>query len=959
MTVLFCDVEGSTSLGESVDPEALRELLARYFDRLSEIIEKHGGTVEKFVGDAVMAVFGVPVVHEDDALRALRAAAEILEVLPELGLRARIGVNSGEVVTGTEERLATGDAVNVAARLEQAAPAGGVLLGAATALLARGAVDLEPVPPLELKGKSAPVEAYLLTAVHEATPRRLDTAMVGRERELRALRAAFARVVDERACHLFTVLGVAGIGKSRLVAEFLAGVDARILQGRCLSYGDGITYWPVVEILKQLGSLPSEHAAGASLRSLLGESDAATSADEIAWAFRKLLEEEARKGPVICVLDDLHWGEETLLELVEHIAFLSRDSLILVVCLARPELLDRRAGWGAGHANATTVVLEPLDEAEANELLDALGGMERGLRKRIADAADGNPLYLEEMVALVRESGEPEIAVPPTIQALLAARLDQLDPAERTVLERAAVEGRVFHRSAVQALLDDGAQLSTSLVSLLREDLVRPEPTGIPGDEAYRFRHLLLRDAAYDAMPKAVRAELHERYAAWCEEHRPYLVELDDVVGHHLEQASRYKSELGKPDAALAAMAGERLATAGRRALWRGDNLAASVVLERAVALLPHTRTGVALELDLVSAQSTPKRAAAIADAASERAREAGDAPGVAAARVVAAFQRLLAGEGGSDEIEAEAKVALELLEPAEAHAELAHVWAALGYGVANARGRYAEWAAAAEQALRHSRLAGQRPSHLFSLDLTLVVGPTPADDALRTLDGVLPEVPHPSPLLFRAQLLAMLGRFDEAQSSSRESSERLRELTAGAEGGEYALAEIAALAGDYETAADHLRGFCDFLAEHGQRGLLSTFAPLLGRSLCALGAYDEAEPQAQLGRELGEEHDIATQAVWRQVQARVDSSRGLDTEAEALAREAVALIDRTDALNFQGAALSDLGEVLARAGRVEEAAAAFGQALDRYELKMNVAAAEQVRVRIETLSRGRSAASP
>ncbi|MGH3078362.1 MAG: tetratricopeptide repeat protein, partial [Gaiellaceae bacterium] len=366
---------------------------------------------------------------------------------------------------------------------------------------------------------------------------------------------------------------------------------------------------------------------------------------------------------------------------------------------------------------------------------------------------------------------------------------------------------------------------------------------------------------------------------------------------------------------------------------------------------------GVALELDLASAQPTPQQAAAIADGAAERALAAGDAPGEAAARVVAAFQRMLAGEGGIEEIEAHAATALLLLEAAGAHAELVHVWAALGYGVANSRGRYAEWAQAAGQALRHSRLAGQRPAHLFNLDLTLIVGPTPADEALRTLDDALPEVPHPSPLLFRAQLLAMLGRFDEARPIAHDASERLRELTAGAEGGEYALAEIATLAGDHETAANHLRGFCDFLAEHGQRGLLSTFAPLLGRSLCALGEYDDAEPQAQLGRELGEEHDVATQAVWRQVQARVDSSRGSHSEAEALARKAVALIDRTDALNFQGTALSDLGEVLAGAGRTDEAVSVFGQALERYELKRNLAAAGHVRSRIETLSKGRSSA--
>ncbi|MGH3110195.1 MAG: AAA family ATPase, partial [Gaiellaceae bacterium] len=342
VTVLFCDVAGSTSLGESVDPEALRALLHRYFERIKTIVERHGGTVEKFVGDAVMAVFGVPVVHEDDALRAVRAANEILEALPELGVQARIGVNTGEVVTGTEERLATGDAVNVAARLEKAAAPGTVLLGAETERLVRGAVDVARVPPLELKGKSDPVPAYELLAVGDAAPRRLYRPLVGRERELRSLREAFVRAVHDRSCQLFTVLGTAGVGKSRLAAEFLDGIDAQVLRGRCLSYGEGITYGPVIELVKQMGTPGEEDAAGAPLRSLLGESDAATSADEIAWAFRKLLEQQARERPVVCVFDDLHWGEEKLLDLVEHVAELAREAPVLLLCMARPELLDRR-----------------------------------------------------------------------------------------------------------------------------------------------------------------------------------------------------------------------------------------------------------------------------------------------------------------------------------------------------------------------------------------------------------------------------------------------------------------------------------------------------------------------------------------------------------------------------------------------------------------------------------------
>src|SRR5689334_2202303 len=453
VTVLFCDITGSTALGESTDPEALRALLAQYFDRMKAIVESHGGVVEKFIGDAVMAVFGVPAAHEDDALRACRAATEMRDAFPELGIAGRIGVNTGEVVTGTEERLATGDAVNVAARLEQAAQPGGVLIGDSTLALVRDAVEVGDERRLELKGKADAVSAWPLLAVTGEVERRFATPMVGRETELRRLRDAFEQASRNRSCQLFTVLGSAGVGKSRLAAEFLTGLDARVVRGRCLSYGDGITYWPIVEILKQLGTLP-EGGAARPLRSLLGESEISAPADEIAWGFRKLLEQEAREQPLVCLLDDLHWGEETLLDLVEHIADLSRDAPILLLCIGRPELLERRPSWGGGKWNATTVLLEPLDAAETERLIAELGGVDEDLRERILQAAEGNPLFLEEMLALVRDSGSGDVEVPPTIQALLAARLDQLDPAERSVLERGAIEGRTFHRGAVAALAE-------------------------------------------------------------------------------------------------------------------------------------------------------------------------------------------------------------------------------------------------------------------------------------------------------------------------------------------------------------------------------------------------------------------------------------------------------------------------------------------------------------------------
>ena len=347
---------------------------------MKRIVERHGGSVEKFIGDAVMAVFGVPVVHEDDALRACRAALEMRDALPALGLQGRIGVNSGEVVTGTAERLATGDAVNVAARLEQAAEPGQVLIGAATRALVRDAVETGEARSLELKGKSEMLTAYPLEAVVADAPiaRHLDVPIVGRGRELRALAEAWERAGSERSCHLFTVLGTAGVGKSRLTAEFASGLgEARVVTGRCLSYGEGITYWPVVEAVLQLRTRPSDPRAAAALAALLGESDAPVVAEEIAWAFRKLLEHAA---PVVCVLDDLHWAEPTLLDLVDHVADWSRDAPILLLCMARPELLDRRPTWGGGKLNASTVLLEPLNADETDMLIGQLDrpGLARG-----------------------------------------------------------------------------------------------------------------------------------------------------------------------------------------------------------------------------------------------------------------------------------------------------------------------------------------------------------------------------------------------------------------------------------------------------------------------------------------------------------------------------------------------------------------------------------------------------
>jgi class 3 adenylate cyclase len=947
VTVVFCDVTGSTELGESTDPEALRALLARYFERMKGVVESHGGSVEKFIGDAVMAVFGVPVAHEDDALRACRAAVEMRDAFPELGIAGRIGVNTGEVVTGTEERLATGDAVNVAARLEQAADPGEVLIGPMTFGLVGAAVELGAERVLELKGKAEPVAAYPLLAVAGELERRFATSMVGREHELARLRAAFGQAVHDHSCQLFSVLGSAGVGKSRLVAEFLSGIDGRVVRGRCLSYGEGITYWPAVEILKQLGSLPDGDAAR-PLRALLGETEASASAEEIAWGFRKLLEQEARDEPLVVVFDDLHWAEETLLDLVEHVADLSRDAPILLLCMARPELLERRPSWGGGKWNATTVLLEPLDAAETETLLAELGDVPRELHERIVQVAEGNPLFLEEVLALVRASGGGEVEVPATIQALLAARLDQLDPAERSVLERGSVEGRTFHRGAVAALGEN--HVDERLVALVRKELVRPDRAQLPGDDAYRFRHLLIRDAAYDALPKATRAQLHERFAQWLEDRGGSLVELDEILGYHLEQAARYLAELGQPDNTLAIAAGERLSAAGYRALSRGDRRAAANLIERALVLLRPLRLDVYLELDLSQARAherDPREGLAICEAAAERAAAAGDVTGEALARAIAALHASALGRSTPDEIEARVLAVLPQLEEANDHRGLGLAWWALSYGVANARGQWDQMALTGEQAIRHSPLHRQEQQYSFVGGLLL--GSTPADQALERIDALLSESANPFVRVNRAWLLAMLNRLDEARPLASEAALQLRER-AGDQIGEWILAEIAIIVGDHAEAVSHLRTLGAWLEANDQRALLSTYAPQLGRELCALGRHDEAASLAAKGRELGDPQDAVTQMLWRQVQALVNAHRGEHREAERLAREAVTIADGTNGLNFQGDTRQDLAEVLAATSRTREAAAVLQEAIERYEQKKNIPLARRERQRLETL---------
>jgi tetratricopeptide (TPR) repeat protein len=778
------------------------------------------------------------------------------------------------------------------------------------------------------------VAAFRLLAAHAAPERRHDSSFVGRERELALLSEAWQRALVEQRCELVTVVGEPGIGKSRLAAEALASIDARVVRGRCLPYGSGITYWPVVEIVKQLDVLPTDPAAAAAIRSLLGESDDGTSAEEIGWAFRKLLEEQA---PLVVVFDDIQWGEETFLDLIEHVALLSTGAPLLLLCLARPELLDSRASW------PVTIRLEPLDDADAESLIGR--ELREELRARIAAAAAGNPLFISEMLAMAQLAGD-DVEVPASLKALLSARLDQLDPAERRVLECGSVEGEVFHRGAVQALTPEEAQVTPRLAALVRRELIRSDRPQFAGEDGFRFRHLLIRDTAYDALPKTTRAELHQRFAQWLDEHGREMVERDEIVGYHLEQAARCLADLGQPDLGLAAEAAARLAAAGRRARWQLDRRTARSLLQRAVALSEHRDVHVVV--DLARVLETPLEGAELLDETADRAEREGDTIAAALARAAAAYSRVWILKDGDAELERLALAALPLLEAAGDHAGLAEVWSALADGVYNARCQFAQIENASEQANRHALLAGQ-PPRLGMTAMALMYGPRPVSEALPIFEARAKTYQHSGIRLNLAVFLAMSDRIDEARALAQAAEDQLREFGSERIAVQH-MADIERMAGNTQAEADRLRVHCDDLRARGVTVALSTDASILGRALCALGEFDDVEALAAEGREYGAETDALTQALWRQVTALVQAHRGNHADAERLAREAVEYTRRTDSPWMQGDALCDLATVLEAGGRVEDTLTALRSALELYEQKGIIPLARRTRERLAAL---------
>ena len=994
VTVVFTDVTGSTSLGEELDPEALRGVMGRYFETAQAVLERHGGTVEKFIGDAVMAVFGIPTMHEDDALRAVRAAAELRERLEglneeleqERGVRIalRTGVNTGEVVVGdpgAQQFYATGDAVNVAARLEQAAAPGEILIGDSTRRLVRDAVELEPVDGLQLKGKSEPVAAWRLVTVHAeaaAFTRHLESPLVGRDDELNRMLESFEQSRDGRRPGLCTVLGMPGVGKSRLVAELGArvGGEATVVVGRCLSYGEGITFWPLVEIvheLERLFPLPELLAERPleQVRALTGSGEASGSTEESFWAIRKLLEAVARKKPLVVVLDDVHWAEPTLLDLVEHVLEFTEDAQLLVVGLARPEFFEQRPLWASQREEFALIRLEPLTEAQAEALIDALAtdkAFSTEIRNRIGAASEGNPLFVEQMVAMLAENGHFENghAVPPTIQALLAARIDELSPDERSVIEPAAVIGQEFWREALLELSPEDLAVSASLQRLIRKELVGRARSSFAEEDAFRFRHILIRDAAYAGIAKTRRAELHERFADWLEGTMP---EFEEIIGYHLEQAFRYREELGpvrESELELGRRAGERLGSAGLRAWDRGDAAAVSL-LERAVGFLS---PGDPRRLELLGALGDAtervgrieEAEALLADAAQEAA-QAGDRRAEIRLRIEFALVRgahsyVPASEAAS--INALVDEAMRVFEESGDDAGLAATWTLLGYeGWAGLRCQ--EMSEAMERAVAHARRAGNRgrlTTCLVWLIGSYAWGPARVEEAIARVEEIRAQCEpgsfgEASALTFLGWLEAMNGEIEKGRALYREGTARMTELGALVRRGAASMTggHLELLAGDPAAAEVELREGFRLLDEMGEKALLSTVACNLADTLRRQGRFEEAEELTHVSEKAADPEDIASQVGWRSIRALILAVRGEPEAAESLSAEAVRLMEPTDALVFHADTLVIRAQVLLLAGRTTEAAEAFEEAIRLYERKGVLPAIERTRALLSELT--------
>ncbi|HXG75167.1 MAG TPA: AAA family ATPase [Gaiellaceae bacterium] len=930
-TVLFVDLVDSTALVASADPEVVRRRVTEFFEHVSRCVELHGGIVEKFAGDAVLAAFGVPQTHEDDAQRAARAALAMREAVAELGLEARIGIEAGElVVDSSESTFATGEAVNLAARLQQAARPGEILVGPTAYRLAASCFVAEEAGPLDVKGIGSPLRAWRLLEVLEGSgrPRGPRAPLVGREAELELLENTFARTVRDRRAHLFTVYGEPGVGKSRLAREFLDGAErASSLIGRALPYGEGITYWPLAEMIKAAAGIsdddPLEEAfeklreccaeeavadvlalASGLLEALEGE----RSPQEIAWAAGEVFERLADVQPLLLLFEDIHWAEEPLLDLIEHLADRVRAPL-LIVCLARPELLDTRPGWGGGRVRSTSIELEPLSARESRLLVEKLLGELAGtaleappsLPDDVLERAEGNPLFVEETVRMLLESGSGDSRpdrVPDTLQALIAARIDQLPTQSKALLQRASVVGRVFWRGSIAHLSPDLEDVDTLLDDLLaREFVLREARSSISGEAAFRFKHLLIREVAYAGLAKLARAQFHARFAEWLAERTGE--ELVEIRAYHLDQAVELLVELegAAPDALAQETAGALLKAAKRaiareayanarklalRALELRPTLSARYVAARAAWRLQDW-TAVKVEMEKVREQAHEQE---------EHVLEA--------LALTALGEATLKREAQTEPARRLVDEALELLsrshEPA-AEFDALTVRATVGAW----RGNMDEAARFMERAYGRALDAGRKDLqtlaaqslaqiHILRLEL---------DEAELLLTRALELAGESGSVRARvgatlayAWFLVVKGELDAAETLLEEVRASTAEL--GVEPAHAAalarLGWVARRRGDLKRAEKLLREAHRIVSARGDRGPLPDLQAALAEVLADVGKLDEAERLALEATEGASHDDVSARVAASAALGTVRGAQGRDEEAEELLAFAVSL---------------------------------------------------------------------